>query len=81
MGLTRQHAHAVIATYIKAWETQDPDLICTIFTPAATYHERVLADLEKNIKIARRAAIRAGLAFAGKAKAGTFIDPGGNIDL
>ena len=30
--------------YIRAWETQDPDLIVTIFTEAATYHERVLRD-------------------------------------
>ena len=44
MTLTRQDAHEVIATYIKAWESQDPDLIVTIFTPDATYHERVLQD-------------------------------------
>jgi len=41
--LTKDDARAVIATYIKAWQEQDPDLICTIFTPEATYHERVLA--------------------------------------
>jgi ketosteroid isomerase-like protein len=34
----------VLDTYIKAWESQDPDLIVTIFTVAATYHERVLRD-------------------------------------
>jgi len=34
----------VLDTYIKAWESQDPDLIVTIFTPDATYHERVLQD-------------------------------------
>lgn len=44
MGLTKQQARAVIDTYITAWETQDPDLIVTIFTPGATYHERVLQD-------------------------------------
>jgi ketosteroid isomerase-like protein len=44
MGLTRQQARAVIATYIEAWETQDPGLIVTIFTPGATYHERVMQD-------------------------------------
>jgi ketosteroid isomerase-like protein len=43
MRLTREHAREILGTYIRAWETQDPDLICTIFTPAATYHERVLA--------------------------------------
>lgn len=42
MSLTKDHAIDVIATYIRAWETQDPDLITTIFTPGATYHERVL---------------------------------------
>jgi ketosteroid isomerase-like protein len=42
MTLTRQHAREVLSTYIRAWETQDPGLIVTIFTPAATYHERVL---------------------------------------
>jgi len=41
---TRELAREVLATYIRAWETQDPGLIVTIFTPAATYHERVLAE-------------------------------------
>jgi SnoaL-like domain len=41
---TRQEAQEVLDTYIRAWEKQDPDLIVTIFTPAATYHERVLSD-------------------------------------
>lgn len=44
MSLTRQQAREVIGVYIRAWETQDPDLIVTIFTPSATYHERVLSD-------------------------------------
>ena len=30
--------------YIRAWEQQSPDLIVTIFTSTATYHERVLGD-------------------------------------
>lgn len=42
MGVTRAEVQETVNTYIKAWETQDPDLIVTIFTPAATYHERVL---------------------------------------
>jgi ketosteroid isomerase-like protein len=42
--LTREHARAVISVYIKAWEQQDPSLITTIFTPTATYHERVMGD-------------------------------------
>lgn len=44
MTLTRQHAHEVLDTYIRAWEMQDPGLIVTIFTPTATYHERVLGE-------------------------------------
>ncbi|ORX13072.1 nuclear transport factor 2 family protein [Mycobacterium xenopi] len=34
----------VIDIYLRAWTTQDPDLIVTIFTPDATYHERVLEE-------------------------------------
>ena len=44
MGLTKQDVLEVIGVYIKAWEQQDPDLIVTIFTPDATYHERVMQD-------------------------------------
>jgi hypothetical protein len=44
MTLTREHVREVLNTYIRAWETQDPGLIVTIFTPGATYHERVLAE-------------------------------------
>lgn len=42
MGLTRQDVRRVLDVYIQAWEQQDPDLIVTIFTEDATYHERVL---------------------------------------
>lgn len=31
-----------IDTYLRAWTQQDPELIVTIFTDDATYHERVL---------------------------------------
>ena len=44
MTLTRQEAREVLDTYVRAWESQDPDLIVTIFTEGATYHERVLGD-------------------------------------
>ena len=44
MGLTKQDVLSVIDVYIEAWEKQDPDLIVTIFTDDATYHERVLQD-------------------------------------
>jgi hypothetical protein len=54
MGLTRQEAHDVVDIYIRAWVEQDPGLIVTIFTAAATYHERVL-----EAPIPGRAAIRA----------------------
>jgi hypothetical protein len=42
MELTKQDVRGVLDVYIRAWETQDPDLIVTIFTENATYHERVL---------------------------------------
>jgi SnoaL-like domain len=44
MSLTREHVREVLAVYVRAWEGQDPDLIVTIFTPGATYHERVLRE-------------------------------------
>lgn len=42
MALTKQHVRVVVETYLEAWVNQDPDLIVTIFTDRATYHERVL---------------------------------------
>jgi ketosteroid isomerase-like protein len=54
MGLTKQDVRRVIDVYIQAWEQQDPDLIVTIFTENATYHERVL-----EAPIPNREAIRA----------------------
>jgi hypothetical protein len=54
VGLTKQDVRSVLDTYIRAWEQQDPDLIVTIFTDSATYHERVLED-----PIPDREAIRA----------------------
>lgn len=42
--MTKQDVRDVLDIYVRAWETQDPDLIVTIFTPDATYHERVLQD-------------------------------------
>lgn len=44
MGPSRDHVAEVLQVYVKAWETQDPDLIVSIFTEGATYHERVLLD-------------------------------------
>jgi len=44
MSLRRDYVQGVLGTYVRAWETQDPDLITTIFTEDATYHERVLRD-------------------------------------
>jgi ketosteroid isomerase-like protein len=35
---------ATIDTYLRAWMDQDPDLIVTIFTTDAIYHERVLEE-------------------------------------
>jgi SnoaL-like domain len=44
MGLTKEEVREVLGVYIRAWTEQDPDLIVTIFTESATYHERVLRD-------------------------------------
>lgn len=44
MNLTKEHVREVLNVYIRAWETQDPGLIVTIFTESATYRERVLGD-------------------------------------
>ncbi|WP_084020416.1 nuclear transport factor 2 family protein [Mycobacterium avium] len=38
------NVHKVVDTYLQAWMDQDPDLIVTIFTDDATYHERVLEE-------------------------------------
>jgi SnoaL-like domain len=40
--LDRGHVEKVIDVYIRAWVGQDPDLIVTVFTEKASYHERVL---------------------------------------
>jgi ketosteroid isomerase-like protein len=40
----RVNVEATLRTYLTAWITQDPDLIVTIFTDDATYHERVLQE-------------------------------------
>jgi hypothetical protein len=44
MGIPKQYVRDVIAVYIRAWEMQDENLILTIFTEGATYHERVMSD-------------------------------------
>ena len=44
MALTKQDVRDVIDVYIRAWETQDEELILTIFTEGATYHERVMRE-------------------------------------
>jgi hypothetical protein len=44
LALTREHVREVLDTYVKAWQDQNPNLIVQIFTPDATYHERVLRD-------------------------------------
>lgn len=44
MTLSKAQVRDVIDRYLRAWTTRDPDLIVTIFTPTASYHERVLAE-------------------------------------
>lgn len=38
--ISREEVLEVIGVYQKSWESQDPDLILTIFTSDAKYHER-----------------------------------------
>ncbi len=42
MSLAKEDVRKLIDIHLRAWTTQDPDLILTVFTPSATYHERVL---------------------------------------
>jgi ketosteroid isomerase-like protein len=44
MSLGKQDVRNLIDIYLRAWTTQDPELILTVFTPTATYHERVLRE-------------------------------------
>jgi uncharacterized protein (TIGR02246 family) len=44
VGISRPYVQGIVDAYLDAWEAQDPELIVTIFTPDATYHERVLSD-------------------------------------
>jgi SnoaL-like domain len=44
MTLTKQQVREILDVYIRAWESQDPELIGTIFTEGATYHERVMGE-------------------------------------
>lgn len=42
MQPTKQDVRELLDIYVRAWVGQDPDLIVTIFTEDATYHERIL---------------------------------------
>jgi ketosteroid isomerase-like protein len=44
MSLAKEDVRKLIDVYIRAWTTQDPDLILSVFTSSATYHERVLEE-------------------------------------
>ncbi len=54
MPLERDHVQRIVDTYVAAWQQQDPDLIVTIFTENATYHERVLRQPIQNRSGIRR---------------------------
>ncbi len=41
MAMDKADVRVVIERYIRAWIEQDTDLILTVFTESATYHERV----------------------------------------
>ncbi|ORV97537.1 nuclear transport factor 2 family protein [Mycobacterium kyorinense] len=44
MSLSKDDVRRVVDIYLRAWIAQDPDLVVTVFTPTATYHERVLEE-------------------------------------
>lgn len=48
MSLTKATVRRVVDVYLRAWRTQDPNLIVTVFTPTATYQERVLGEPIRN---------------------------------
>lgn len=48
MPMVKDEVRRVVDVYLRAWMTQDPDLIVTVFTPTATYHERVLGEPIRN---------------------------------
>lgn len=54
MSAPIDHVRALIEIYLRAWTTQDPDLIVTIFTTEATYHERVLEEPIRGVDGIRR---------------------------
>ena len=48
MALTKKEVRTIIGIYVRAWVEQDPNLIVTIFTASAIYHERVLGEPNRN---------------------------------
>lgn len=52
--MTLEKLRATIEIYLRAWMTQDPELLVTIFTTEATYHERVLEEPIRGIDGIRR---------------------------
>jgi uncharacterized protein (TIGR02246 family) len=44
VSVTKDDVRRLIDIYLRAWTTQDAELIGTIFAPTATYHERVLGE-------------------------------------
>ena len=48
MVLSEEHVRRTIDVYLRAWVEQDADLILTVFTESAVYHERVLQDPIRN---------------------------------
>jgi ketosteroid isomerase-like protein len=48
VNLTRSTVIKIVETYIEAWVKQDPDLILSVFTESATYHERTFEEPIRN---------------------------------
>jgi ketosteroid isomerase-like protein len=48
VNLTRSTVIKIVQTYIDAWVKKDPDLILSVFTESAIYHERVFEEPIRN---------------------------------
>jgi len=49
--MNKEQAQKLLQTYGRAWMTQDPDLILTVFTPDATYRDPSAPELNGHTAI------------------------------
>lgn len=84
MSTIFEQVRATIDVYLRAWITQDPDLIITIFHPEATYHERVLEEPIRGVDGIRRyweAKVVAGQANIEARLLTLYLDAGGSTAI